>query len=79
MTPFRKLVALVTLFVVAVLMFLLLAAASGAGDIGVVELLVWFVLLLVAEMGVMYALGRAFALNDRRRAARRAARGVDEA
>jgi len=69
-SPFRKLVALLTLFVVAVLMYLLLAAAAGAGDIGAVELLVWFVLLLVAEMGVMYALGRAFARRDRRRAAR---------
>ena len=72
MSPFRKLVALLTLFVVAVLMYLLLlAAAAGAGDIGVLELLVWFVLLLVAEMGVMYALGRAFARRDRRRAAGR--------
>jgi membrane protein DedA with SNARE-associated domain len=70
-SPFRKLVALLTLFVVAVLMYLLLAAAAGAGDIGVVELLVWFVLFLVAEMGVMYALGRAFARRDRRRAAAR--------
>ena len=71
MSPFRKLVALLTLFVVAVLMYLLLAAAASAGDIGVLELLVWFVLLLVAEMGVMYALGRAFARRDRRRAAAR--------
>ena len=71
MSPFRKLVALLTLFVVAVLMYLLLAAAAGAGDIGAVELLVWFVLLLVAEMGVMYGLGRAFARLDRRRAAAR--------
>jgi membrane protein DedA with SNARE-associated domain len=70
-SPFRKLVALLTLFVVAVLMYLLLAAAASAGDIGVLELLVWFVLLLVAEMGVMYALGRAFARRDRRRAAAR--------
>ena len=77
MTPFRKLVALLTLFAVAVLMFLLLAAAAGAGDIGAVELLVWFVLLVVAEMGVMYGLGRAFALKDRRRAAGR--RGGDQA
>jgi len=75
-SPFRKLVALLTLFLVAVLMFLLLAAAASAGDIGAVELLVWFVLLLVAQMGVMYALGRTFARRDRRRAA---ARGrVDE-
>jgi hypothetical protein len=72
-SPFRKLVALLTLFAVAVLMYLLLAAAASAGDIGALELLVWFVLLLVAEMGVMYALGRAFARRDRRRAA---ARGV---
>ena len=71
MSPFRKVVALVTLFVVALLMFLLLAAAAGGGDIGAVELLVWFVLLLVAEMGVMYALGRWFARRDRRRAAAR--------
>ena len=72
MSPFRKLVALLTLFVVAVLMYLLLAAAAaGAGDIGALELLVWFVLFLVAEMGVMYALGRAFARRDRRRAAAR--------
>jgi membrane protein DedA with SNARE-associated domain len=70
-SPFRKLVALLTLFAVAVLMYLLLAAAAGAGDIGVLELLVWFVLLLVAEMAVMYALGRAFARRDRRRAAAR--------
>jgi hypothetical protein len=70
-SPFRKLVALLTLFVVAVLMYLLLAAAAGAGDIGALELLVWFVLLLVAEMAVMYGLGRAFARRDRRRAAAR--------
>jgi NADH:ubiquinone oxidoreductase subunit 3 (subunit A) len=70
-TPFRKLVALLTLFGVAVLMFLLLAASAGAGSIGAVELLVWFVLLLAAEIGVMYALGRAFARRDRRRAAAR--------
>jgi len=69
MTPFRRVVALLTLFAVALLMFwLLLAVAAGAGDVGAVELLVWFVLLLVAEMGVMYALGRWFATRDRRRA-----------
>ena len=76
MTPFRKLVALLTLFAVAVLMYLLLAAAASAGDIGAVELLVWLGLLLVAEIGVMYALGRAFARRDRRRAVARD--GADE-
>jgi hypothetical protein len=75
-SPFRKLVALLTLFAVAVLMYLLLAAAASAGDIGALELLVWFALLLGAEMGVMYALGRAFARGDRRRAAARSR--VDE-
>ena len=76
MTPLRRVVALLTLFGVAALMFvLLLAASASAGDIGAGELIVWFMLLLVAEMGVMYALGRSFGRRDRRRAA---ARGADE-